>query len=64
LFGELPFATWSCAVCGSANETPVDTALGTRQEFTEDCVVCCRPNFLRITVSEDEDLSVEVSFDE
>jgi hypothetical protein len=51
-------------VCGSANETPVDAAAGSRQEFTEDCAVCCRPNFLKITISGDEEPSVEASFDE
>ena len=62
--GELPLAGWSCAVCGTENETPVDAALGLTQKFTEDCRTCCRPNLLRIRVEPDGFLLVTAEFDE
>jgi hypothetical protein len=62
--GELPLASWNCAVCGSANETPIDPQLGTSQKFTEDCCVCCRPNLLRVSVPSPDEILVDVVFDE
>jgi len=37
---------WQCACCGELNETFVDPTAGNRQEFVEDCRVCCRPNVI------------------
>jgi len=32
---------------------PIDPAAGARQEYVEDCPVCCRPNLLTVTVDPD-----------
>jgi len=40
---------FQCAGCGEWNETSVDSAAGTRQNYVEDCQVCCKPNLLHIT---------------
>ena len=48
--GETTPLRWSCAACGEANETLLDMTGGYQQEYVEDCVVCCRPNVLRIRV--------------
>lgn len=64
MHGPLPMAAWSCAVCGAANETPVDPALGAAQRFTEDCGTCCRPNLLTITVRGEDDVEATSEFDE
>jgi hypothetical protein len=61
---ELPLATWSCAVCGETNESPVDPALGASQKFTDDCRVCCHPNLLRIVVRGPDEIDVRAEFDE
>jgi hypothetical protein len=61
---ELLFVAWPCAVCGAANETPLDPALGAAQRFTEDCATCCRPNLLTITVRGDDAVDVVAVFDE
>jgi len=37
-----------CAGCGEWNETTVDESAGSRQQYIEDCQVCCKPNGLRI----------------
>jgi Cysteine-rich CPXCG len=38
-----------CAGCGEWNETTVDESAGKRQNYVEDCQVCCKPNVLRVT---------------
>ncbi|HET9306476.1 MAG TPA: CPXCG motif-containing cysteine-rich protein [Candidatus Sulfotelmatobacter sp.] len=39
---------FQCAACGEWNSTIVDESAGTRQQYVEDCQVCCKPNVLRI----------------
>lgn len=43
-------ATFVCLYCFQVNATVVDASEGLRQEYVEDCQVCCRPNLLRVTV--------------
>ena len=42
-------AGFQCAGCGEWNETSVDEAAGYRQQYVEDCQVCCKPNLLRVS---------------
>ncbi|MCC6549785.1 MAG: CPXCG motif-containing cysteine-rich protein [Ignavibacteriaceae bacterium] len=37
---------WICQYCGERNEVLVDLTLPGKQDFTEECRVCCRPNHL------------------
>jgi len=39
---------FQCAACGEWNETSVDESAGRRQNYVEDCQVCCKPNVLRV----------------
>ncbi len=39
---------FQCAGCGEWNEMSVDPMGGRRQEYVEDCRVCCKPNVLRV----------------
>ena len=41
-------AGFQCAGCGEWNNTAVDPSAGRRQEYVEDCQVCCKPNVLRV----------------
>lgn len=41
-------AGFQCAGCGEWNETFVDESGGSRQQYVEDCQVCCKPNVLTI----------------
>jgi len=41
-------ARYQCAGCGEWNETTVDPSGGRKQEYVEDCQVCCKPNVLRV----------------
>lgn len=56
---------YNCAVCGEWNEATVDASGGAHQTYTEDCFVCCHPNFLRVTVDEDTETAfIEAAFEE
>jgi len=39
-----------CVFCFQVNDTLVDASGGPEQEYSEDCQVCCRPNYLRVSV--------------
>ena len=34
---------YRCVSCGEENEVFVEREVGDRQQFVEDCAVCCRP---------------------
>src|ERR1039458_166010 len=39
---------FQCAACGEWNTTSVDESAGLRQNYVEDCQVCCKPNVLHV----------------
>ena len=45
---------FQCAACGEWNETSVDPSAGRRQQYVEDCQVCCKPNVLTVTWEPEE----------
>jgi hypothetical protein len=45
---------FQCAGCGEWNNTTVDPSAGRRQEYVEDCQVCCKPNVLRVYYDDTE----------
>jgi hypothetical protein len=51
-------ATYICGACGEEVVIPIDLSQGERQEYGEDCPVCCRPNVIRVEVDEDGGVSV------
>ena len=50
-----------CPYCGEPNEVALDPGGGSRQEYVEDCQVCCRP--WRVVVSYDADGAAHVTTD-
>ena len=54
-------ATVLCPYCGEINEIGLDPGGGRRQEYVEDCQVCCRPGRVVVTYLPDgtADVSVE-----
>ncbi len=46
-------STYLCPACGELIVIPVDISAGSRQEYVEDCPVCCRPNVLIIEVDDE-----------
>lgn len=51
-------ASYVCGACGEEIVVPVDVSQGGRQEYVEDCPVCCQANVIHVDV--DEDGGVEV----
>ncbi len=57
--GPLESAHVNCPYCGEPLEITVDASVG-RQDYIEDCQVCCRPIQFRIRVSADGTPSIDV----
>ncbi len=47
-----------CPCCGERLEILIDPSIR-RQDYIEDCEVCCRPMSLHITIEEDGSIRVE-----
>ena len=60
---ELQPVPYRCGYCGEENESLIDPSGGSEQEYTEDCTVCCRPNFLRIRTSPDGQVTLTVEYE-
>lgn len=58
MLGEPDEFPWSCDVCGETNFVLVEPASGLKQEFVEDCSVCCRPHLLKVTIDAEGDVVV------
>lgn len=41
-------ASYGCWACGEEIVIPVDIAMGSHQDYVEDCPVCCRPNEIHV----------------
>ena len=48
-----------CPYCGEQLEVAVDWSIR-RQEYVEDCQVCCQPMVLDVTVGEDQEAAIDV----
>ena len=46
-----------CPYCGERNELVIDKSVQ-RQEYVEDCFVCCRPMQVSVEVSDEDVLNV------
>lgn len=60
---ELIPVIYQCAFCGEDIETLIDPSGGSRQRYTEDCTVCCRPNDLIIIIGQDGNVTLDVDFE-
>lgn len=50
-----------CPYCGEIVELVVDPGGGVRQDYVEDCEVCCRPWRIRLTFQRDGSPVVDVA---
>lgn len=48
-----PEASYICDSCGEEIEVPVDLSAGRRQDYVEDCPVCCNPNVIHVDVDDE-----------
>jgi hypothetical protein len=55
------FMEVQCPYCGEANEIQVDESAGRRQEYVEDCQVCCRPWSVSVKVNSDGEADVSLT---
>jgi DNA replicative helicase MCM subunit Mcm2 (Cdc46/Mcm family) len=46
-------ASYVCDSCGEEIVVPIDFSAGSRQQYVEDCPVCCNPNVIHVEVDED-----------
>ena len=46
-------AVYICDSCGEEIVVPVDPTGGARQQYVEDCPVCCNPNELVVEIEDD-----------
>ena len=51
-------ASYVCDWCGEEIVVPLDVSGGSRQEYVEDCPVCCRPNIVTVELDEDGELRI------
>jgi len=47
-------ASYVCDACGEEIVIPIDPSAGARQEYIEDCPVCCRPSIIHVVVDADD----------
>jgi hypothetical protein len=45
---------WTCQYCGVHNTVWVDLTVQGKQDFIEDCRICCRPNRIIIMIDSEE----------
>ena len=46
-------AEYVCEACGETIVIPVDLSQGSRQQYGEDCPVCCRPHVITVVIEAD-----------
>lgn len=56
-------ASYVCPNCGETIVVPVDATAGRRQEYGEDCPVCCSPNLLRVQLEHDGTATIDAQPD-
>ncbi|NBW97905.1 MAG: CPXCG motif-containing cysteine-rich protein [Planctomycetia bacterium] len=52
-------AFYICDSCGEEIVVPVDVSAGARQDYVEDCPVCCHPMRLHVEIDPDGEAHVE-----
>ena len=52
-------AVYVCDSCGEEIVVPVDISAGARQDYVEDCPVCCHPMTLHVEIGDDGEARVE-----
>ena len=52
-------ATYICDSCGEEIVVPVDISAGSRQDYVEDCPVCCHPMRLHVEIDPDGEAHIE-----
>jgi hypothetical protein len=51
-------ASYVCDSCGEEIVIPLDPSAGDRQQYVEDCPVCCHPNVIAVEFDEHGQASI------
>lgn len=51
----------TCPFCGETGALLIDVSAGRRQQYVEDCWVCCRPMQVDVHVHGEDDVDVSVT---
>lgn len=51
-------ASYLCDHCGEEIVIPIDSSAGARQEYVEDCPVCCHPILIHVELDEEGEAEV------
>ena len=51
--GNLYEVSYTCDACGEEIVIPIDLTQGSRQEYVEDCPVCCRASVIHVEIDEE-----------
>jgi hypothetical protein len=51
-------SSYICGACGEEIVVPIDLSQGDRQQYVEDCPVCCRANVVRVEVDDEGEATV------
>jgi len=51
--------SYVCDSCGEEIIVPVDLSAGARQDYVEDCPVCCHPMTLHVEIDRDGEARVD-----
>lgn len=46
-------AAYICDACGEEIVVPIDATAGSRQDYVEDCPVCCNPSLIHVDIDSD-----------
>jgi hypothetical protein len=49
-------ASYNCDSCREEIVVPIDLAAGSRQEYVEDCPVCCGQNVIHVYIDDEGDV--------
>lgn len=55
--------SFCCPYCGEQNILEIDITAGSKQQFFQDCEVCCRPMEVIVKIDAEGNVSVEVRND-
>jgi len=50
---------WICQYCGIHNTVWLDLTIEGKQDFMEECRICCRPNRIIITKDDKDNVFIE-----
>ena len=53
---------WVCQYCSIHNTVDVDLTIRGKQDFVEDCRICCRPNRIIVLIDQEENISIEARY--